>query len=150
MSSDSVNNVLTYSNPVTASLQVVKQATGKDISPRISVSGVTLSPANLTSPQTAIMEVASVATQVETNRQMAVAEKQAKKDIAADKAEFAAFSAQEQSLLADPSTPVFTPKYRRSSGLAQQTEAMAQLFNARKQDVLSRSSMPGISQTRTR
>lgn len=150
MSSDTLKKGLTYSNPVTAGFQVVKQATGKDYTPKVSASGVSTNLANLSSPQTTIMEAGNVATQVETNRQMAVAEEEAKKDLKKDAADFEAFKAQEQSLLSDPSTPVFTPKYRRNAGIASQTEAIANLFNARKQDAMARSSMPGISQTRIR
>jgi len=150
MSSDTLKKGLIYSNPVTAGFQVVKQATGKDYTPKVSVFGTTVNLANLTSGQTGIMEVMDVATQVETNRQKAVAEEQAKKDLKQDAANFEAFKAQEQSLLSDPSTPIFTPKYRRNAGIASQTEAIANLFNARRQEALSRSSMPGISQTRMR
>ncbi len=150
MSSDTLKKGLSYTNPVTAGFQVVKQATGKDYAPKLNMFGVSTNLANLSGQNTLLMEGASVAGQVEANRQMAIAEKEAKKDTAADREDFASFASQEQSLLADPSTPVFTPKYRRSSGLAQQTEVMAQLFNARKQDAMSRSTMPGISQTRIR
>ncbi len=150
MSSDTLKKGLTYSNPVTAGLQAVKQATGKDYTPKVSIFGTTTNLANLSSPQTAGMEVANVAGQVETNRQTAIAEEQAKKDLKNDAADFESFKAQEQSLLSDPSTPVFTPKYRRNAGIASQTEAIANLFNARKQDALARSSMPGIAQTRIR
>jgi hypothetical protein len=150
MSSDTLKKGLIYSNPVTAGFQVVKQATGKDYTPKVSAFGATVNLANLTSGQTGIMEVMDVATQVETNRQKAVAEEQAKKDLKQDAANFEAFKAQEQSLLSDPSTPIFTPKYRRNAGIASQTEAIANLFNARRQEALSRSSMPGISQTRMR
>lgn len=150
MSSDTLKKGLTYSNPVTAGFQTVKQATGQDYAPKLSMNGVTTNVANLSGPGTLLMEGASVAGQVEANRQAALAEAQAKKELKSDAADFESFKGQESSLLSDPSTPVFTPKYRRSAGLAQQTEAIANLFNARKQDAMSRSTMPGISQTRIR
>lgn len=58
-----------------------------------------------------------------------------------------AFMAQEESLLDNPSSEIFVPKYRTGKNRAQ-TDALAKIFNARKDDALKRKTQPGITQVR--
>lgn len=59
------------------------------------------------------------------------------------------FTAQEDNLLNTASQELFNPKYKVRGDLKQQTEALAQIFNARKSEALQRRSSPGITQTRS-
>lgn len=74
--------------------------------------------------------------------------RQIKSETSSDIKNFEKFKAQESNLLQNPGQELFVPKYKRAAGLKKQTEALANIFNSRKQEVLSRSAMPGISQTR--
>jgi hypothetical protein len=67
-----------------------------------------------------------------------------------DVASFKTFSQQEQSLLDNPTQELFMPAYKTNKNLAKQTEALAKVFNARKDEALARKTAPGIAQTRTR
>lgn len=63
--------------------------------------------------------------------------------------DFTKFAAQEDNLLNTASQDLFNPKYKVRGDLAKQTEALAQIFNARKSEALQRRSSPGITQTRS-
>jgi hypothetical protein len=65
-----------------------------------------------------------------------------------DEATFKQFETQGNTLLDDLSTPVMSPIYRTNKNIEKQSEALAQLFNARKDEAIKRKSAPGISQTR--
>lgn len=148
MGGETFKKVLTYSNPVTAAIDIAGQATGKDIAPKISYKGVTMNAANLTSPQTAAMEGASVAGQQDALREQARAEEKLDKAEKSDDAEFAKFKNQETNLLANGnSTELFVPQYKTGKRKAE-TDALAKIFQARKDEVMARSSRPGVSQTR--
>jgi erythromycin esterase-like protein len=66
-----------------------------------------------------------------------------------DTEQFEKFKTQEANLLSTENQ-VITPLYRskKSGNLSKQTEALAQIFNARKDEALQRRSAPGVSQTR--
>jgi hypothetical protein len=68
---------------------------------------------------------------------------------ASDIKDFSKFTAQEDNLLNTASQELFNPKYKVRGDLAKQTEALAQIFNARKSEALQRRSSPGITQTRS-
>lgn len=65
-----------------------------------------------------------------------------------DVATFKQFEAQGNTLLDSSSEPVMSPIYRTNKDLEKQSEALAQLFNARKEEALKRKTAPGVSQTR--
>lgn len=66
----------------------------------------------------------------------------------ADQEAFKKFKEQELNLNAQ--SDIFIPQYKssKSSKLAKETQALADIFNARKQELMQRRSTPGISQTR--
>lgn len=62
------------------------------------------------------------------------------------------FQKLEEGVVADPSLNIMTPIFQnpKTGGKkAKEAEALAQVFNQRKQEVLARKTMPGVSQTRT-
>lgn len=63
--------------------------------------------------------------------------------------DFTKFAAQEDNLLNTASQELFNPTYKVRGDLKKQTEALAQIFNARKSEALQRRSSPGITQTRS-
>jgi hypothetical protein len=116
--------------------------------PKLKVGDFTLDATALTSPVSAFGQVTNAATVHETKRQEKKAADEQADLAAADARQFEAFKKQEDSLLSG-SSEVFTPKYKVRGDLAKQTEALAQIFNARKSEALQRRSSPGISQTRS-
>lgn len=149
MSGDTFKKLVTYSNPVTAGIDIAEHATGKEFSPKIKYKGVTMDAASLTSPQTTITEGASVAGQQDALRKAAKAEEQFKDDLKDDDAAFAKFKNQEKNLLENGgSTELFVPQYKTGKRKAE-TDALAKIFQARKDEALSRATRPGVSQTRS-
>jgi len=61
------------------------------------------------------------------------------------------FKSMEEAVVADPSLNIMTPVFKndKKKTKAKEAEALAQVFNQRKQEVISRKTSPGISQTRT-
>ena len=58
----------------------------------------------------------------------------------------------EQGIELDPTLNIYTPSFsskKLGAKKAQEAEALAQVFNARKQEILARKSIPGVTQTRT-
>lgn len=116
--------------------------------PKIKMGDYTLDPTALMTPSGMVGQVTNAATVHETKRQEKKAADEQASLAAADARQFEAFKKQEDTLLSG-STEVFTPQYKVRGDLAKQTEALAQIFNARKSEALQRRTAPGISQTRS-
>lgn len=148
MGGDTFKKMFTYSNPITAGIDIAEHVTGKEYSPKVSYKGVSMDPTALLSPVSAIGEGASVAGQQDALRKQAKAEDKFSDAEKKDDKEFEKFKAQEQSLLSGNSSELFVPKYKTGKRAAE-TDALAKVFQARKDQALARSSRPGVSQTRT-
>lgn len=149
MGGDTFKKVFTYSNPVTAAIDIAEHATGKDISPKIKYKGITMDPSSLTSPTTAISEGMSVAAQQDGLRKAAKAEEKMNDALSDDEKEFQKFKAQEANLLQNGgSTELFTPQYKTGKR-KQETDALAAIFQARKDQAQQRNTRPGVAQTRS-
>jgi hypothetical protein len=119
--------------------------------PTISIGQYKLDPTALTSPTGfgQIGQLQNVANVTEEKRQERKAAAEDKSNRAADTQAFNDFAAQESTLLTS-NQDLMTPVYKSSIGAkkAKQTEALANIFNARKQEAVSRTAAPGIAQTR--
>jgi hypothetical protein len=137
-------------NPVTAAIDVTNQAFGANTikDPTVKAFGTGLNLAEMTSPVTAISAGLDTSAGYEANRQNEIAKKQQKDNLAADEADFQKFQSQDLLNSVDTNTPLYTPAMRANGGRAKEIEAMTQLFNQRKSDILARQRTPGINQTR--
>jgi hypothetical protein len=117
--------------------------------PKIKIGQYTIDPTALTTPQGLAGQVQNVANVTEEKRQERKAAAEDKSNRAADTQAFNDFAAQESTLLTS-NQDLMTPVYKSSIGAkkAKQTEALANIFNARKQEAVSRTAAPGIAQTR--
>jgi hypothetical protein len=118
--------------------------------PKIKMGDYSLDLTALTSPTGfgQMGQIQNIATVTETKRlerkAAAAEEEKYKQDLEA----MNKFKAQEGTLLGQ--SDLFTPVFKSGKGqkLAQEAEALSQIFNARKQEALQRRSTPGVSQTR--
>ena len=117
--------------------------------PNISIGQYKIDPTALLSPMGQIGQLQNVANVTEEKRQERKAAAEDKANRAADTQAFNDFAAQESTLLTS-NQDLMTPVYKSSIGAkkAKQTEALANIFNARKQEAVSRTAAPGIAQTR--
>jgi hypothetical protein len=118
--------------------------------PKVNIGGYNLDLTAMTTGLGAIGQVQNVATKYEEERQVAKFEKQQQELYKADVAQLEKFKQQEGTLLTG-NQELFIPKYKsvKSGKMAKETEALAQVFNQRKQEIVQRRSTPGVSQTRT-
>jgi hypothetical protein len=149
MSGDTFKKAFTYSNPLTAAIDVAEHATGKDYSPKVKYKGITLYPASLVSPVSTIGEGMSVAGQQDGLRKAAKEQEKMNDALDSDEREFQKFKAQESNLLQNgASTELFTPQYKTGKRKAE-TDALAAIFQARKDQAQQRNTRPGVAQTRS-
>lgn len=117
--------------------------------PDIKIGQYKLDPTALTNPFGVVGQLQNVANTTEEKRLERKAAAQDKSARAADQKAFDAFAGQESTLLTsnqDLMNPVF--KSSIGSKQAKKVEALANIFNARKQEAMSRTAAPGIAQTR--
>lgn len=117
--------------------------------PKVSIGGYNLDLTAMTTGLGQIGQVQNLAKNYEEKRLTAKAIKAEEEQYQKDVASFEKFKQQEATLLSGQSQ-LFIPQFKsgKSGKLAQQTEALAQVFNARKQETLQRKTTPGVSQTR--
>lgn len=132
------------SNPIGKTLDQV----GVD-RPKVSIGGYNLDLTAMTTGLGAIGQAQNLAKNYEEKRLTAKAIKSEEEQYEKDVLSLEKFKQQEGNLLAGQNE-IFMPKFKsgKSGKLAQQAEALAQVFNARKQESLQRKSTPGVSQTR--
>lgn len=117
--------------------------------PELNIGGYKTDLTALTNPLGALGQGLNLAKNYEEKRLTAKAIKEEEKKYQEDLAAFEKFKQQEGTLLSGQSE-LFVPQFKsgKSGKLAQQTEALAQIFNARKQESLQRRTTPGVAQTR--
>lgn len=133
------------SNPIGKTLSQVGLET-----PKIKLGQYTIDPLAMTNPLGAIGQVQNAATVTEQKRLERKAAAEDKAARAADEAAFNQFANQENALLTsqDIMMPVF--KSSVAGKKSKEADALAQVFNARKQEAMQRKTTPGVSQTRSR
>jgi hypothetical protein len=145
MSSDTVEKVGKLSNPVGQAEYLYNQITGQKAIPEIKYNGASYSTTGDPTTTAAIG-----AGTFEENRKAIKENNKVVDQLNKDDETFEKFKDKNAALLDNPNAGVdlYTPTYKRNKKLAKDQEAMIQLFNNRKQEILSRSSMPGVAQTR--
>lgn len=138
------------SNPLGKAMD---QAGLGEYKPNIHIGGYNIDGTALTNPVGAVGQGANLAKEHEKKRQIAKAkekaEEKAEEAEASDDKAFKKFKEQDPSLLSSgASTELFIPQYKTGKH-GKETEALAAIFQARKDQAAQRQSRPGVSQTRS-
>lgn len=133
-----LKKALKLSNPVGQAMQAYEQITGKE-GASVKVNG---SKASLDGN---VSDIQSVGNAFEAGRETIKEAKDLSKDLKSDKLELDLFKSQD---LLNTDASLYEPMFKRDSKFKKEQEGMLSLFNARKDDILSRRRTPGISQTR--
>lgn len=142
MSGETFKKAAELSNPLGQINYAYRQVTGDDVAPRIKYKGAQMSLTGNTA-----FDAAAAAKTHETGRQNEKAAEKLEENLKSDEEQFRKFKAQETSLLEGKSSDLFVPQYKTGKRQSE-TDALAKIFQARKNEVAQRKAAPGISQTR--